>query len=430
MNVIELGASLFDSILLVYFVNKFNRYPLTKYAVTVPAVLVIFGVTIINDKFFSGFNILTTTVFLLLYIGYALIVSNKNYVRAVVSACVFEIVLMVLSSVLYIIISIMVDEFDNLMYGSDTTVRYIYLLAHKVALFAVLQSILYILKRVNSLDIKNGLLTFAFSCITIFGLGTAIYIYAVMSDPKIQWQILTVALAFIGLNVLLYVLISQISKLQKSKYELKLLEEKLEFERARHNDAHAIWSNIRKIQHDIKHHLTVIGSQLENGETDDCKRYIGNLLPNVERMGNLIKSDNKILDYLINSKLSNLPNTEIIISGSIGSLADIKEFDLACLFGNILDNAVEAIQETEEKRIELLFLRQNSNRIIICKNTVKSPVLKTNKELKTTKKEKDAHGYGTKITEKIVADYHGMIDYFEEFNMFGVQIILPEQSEE
>ncbi|MBQ8448923.1 MAG: GHKL domain-containing protein [Clostridia bacterium] len=430
MNVIELGASLFDSILLVYFVNKFNRYPLTKYAVTVPAVLVIFGVTIINDKFFSGFNILTTTVFLLLYIGYALIVSNKNYVRAVVSACVFEIVLMVLSSVLYIIISIMVDEFDNLMYGSDTTVRYIYLLAHKVALFAVLQSILYILKLDNSLDIKNGLLTFAFSCITIFGLGTAIYIYAVMSDPKIQWQILTVALAFIGLNVLLYVLISQISKLQKSKYELKLLEEKLEFERARHNDAHAIWSNIRKIQHDIKHHLTVIGSQLENGETDDCKRYIGNLLPNVERMGNLIKSDNKILDYLINSKLSNLPNTEIIISGSIGSLADIKEFDLACLFGNILDNAVEAIQETEEKRIELLFLRQNSNRIIICKNTVKSPVLKTNKELKTTKKEKDAHGYGTKITEKIVADYHGMIDYFEEFNMFGVQIILPEQSEE
>lgn len=428
MNVIELSASLFDSILLVYFINKFNRYPLTKYAVTVPAVLLIFGVTIINDKFFSGFNILTTTVFLLLYIGYALIVSNKNYVRAVVSACVFEIVLMILSSVLYIIISIMVDEFDNLMYGSDTTVRYIYLLAHKVALFAVLQSLLYILKLDNSLDIKNGLLTFAFSCITIFGLSTAIYIYAVMSDPKIQWQILTVALAFIVLNVLLYVLISQISKLQKSKYELKLLEEKLEFEKARHNDAHAIWSNIRKIQHDIKQHLTVIGSQLENGETDDCKRYIGNLLPNVERMGNLIKSDNKILDYLINSKLSNLPNTEIIISGSIGSLADIKEFDLACLFGNILDNAIEAIQDVEEKRIELLFLRQNSNRIIICKNTVRSSVLKTNKALKTTKKEKDTHGYGTKITEKIVLDYHGMIDYFEEFNMFGVQIILPEQA--
>ncbi|MBQ7285118.1 MAG: ATP-binding protein, partial [Alphaproteobacteria bacterium] len=310
----------------------------------------------------------------------------------------------------------------------DATIRYIYLLAHKIALFAVLQALLYIFQVDNSLDIKNGLLTFVFSCITIFGLGTAIYIYATISDPTIQWQIFTIALAFIGLNILLYILISQISKLQKSKYELKLLEEKLEFEKARHNDAHAIWSNIRKIQHDIKQHLTVINSQLENNEIDDCKKYIGNLLPNVEQIGKLIKSDNKILDYLINSKLSNLPNTEIIISGSIGSLADIKEFDLACLFGNILDNAIEAIQNVEEKRIELLFLRQNSNRIIICKNTINGSVLKTNRELKTTKKSKDSHGYGTKITEKIVSDYHGMIDYFEEFNMFGVQIVLPEQT--
>lgn len=428
MNIIELGASLFDSILLVYFINKFNRFPLKKYSITIPAILIIFGVTIINDKFFSGFNILTTIIFLLLYIGYSLIVSNKNYVRAIVSACIFEIVLIILSSVLYIIISILVDEFDTLMYGSDATIRYIYLLAHKIALFAVLQALLYIFQVDNSLDIKNGLLTFVFSCITIFGLGTAIYIYATISDPTIQWQIFTIALAFIGLNILLYILISQISKLQKSKYELKLLEEKLEFEKARHNDAHAIWSNIRKIQHDIKQHLTVINSQLENNEIDDCKKYIGNLLPNVEQIGKLIKSDNKILDYLINSKLSNLPNTEIIISGSIGSLADIKEFDLACLFGNILDNAIEAIQNVEEKRIELLFLRQNSNRIIICKNTINGSVLKTNRELKTTKKSKDSHGYGTKITEKIVSDYHGMIDYFEEFNMFGVQIVLPEQT--
>ena len=428
MNIIELGASLFDSILLVYFINKFNRFPLKKYSITIPAILIIFGVTIINDKFFAGFNILTTIIFLLLYIGYSLIVSNKNYVRAIVSACIFEIVLMILSSVLYIIISILVDEFDTLMYGSDATIRYIYLLAHKIALFAVLQALLYIFQVDNSLDIKNGLLTFVFSCITIFGLGTAIYIYATISDPTIQWQIFTISLAFIGLNILLYILISQISKLQRSKYELKLLEEKLEFEKARHNDAHAIWSNIRKIQHDIKQHLTVINSQLENNEIDDCKKYIGNLLPNVEQIGKLIKSDNKILDYLINSKLSNLPNTEIIISGSIGSLADIREFDLACLFGNILDNAIEAIQNVEEKRIELLFLRQNSNRIIICKNTINGSVLKTNRELKTTKKSKDSHGYGTKITEKIVSDYHGMIDYFEEFNMFGVQIVLPEQT--
>jgi hypothetical protein len=54
---------------------------------------------------------------------------------------------------------------------------------------------------------------------------------------------------------------------------------------------------------------------------------------------------------------------------------------------------------------------------------------KINKELKTTKKSKDAHGFGTKIIAKIAADYHGMVDYFEDFNMFGVQVILPDSPE-
>ena len=37
-------------------------------------------------------------------------------------------------------------------------------------------------------------------------------------------------------------------------------------------------------------------------------------------------------------------------------------------------------------------------------------------------------GYGHKIVEKIVKDHRGMIDYFEEGDMFGVQIILPGSS--
>ena len=168
---------------------------------------------------------------------------------------------------------------------------------------------------------------------------------------------------------------------------------------------------------------------MENNDIDTCKEYLNNLLPVAGNIGNLITSDNKSLDYLINSKLAPLKDTKIVISGSIGDLSDIKEFDLVCLIGNVLDNAIEALEKIQspfDKRIELLFIRQNSNRIIICKNTIDGSVLSTNKELKTTKQSKDAHGYGTKIISKIVSDYNGMVDYFEEFNMFGVQIVLPE----
>ena len=63
--------------------------------------------------------------------------------------------------------------------------------------------------------------------------------------------------------------------------------------------------------------------------------------------------------------------------------------------------------------------------MILFKNTIGRSVLKSNPDLKSTKKDGSSHGYGHKIVEKIVKDHRGMIDYFEEGDMFGVQIILP-----
>ena len=197
------------------------------------------------------------------------------------------------------------------------------------------------------------------------------------------------------------------------------------FEEERHKNAAAVWENVRKVQHDMKQHLTVMAGYLDRGKAEECREYVEDLIPQVGQMGKLIRSDNPTLDYLINSKLCALKDTKVIVSGGVGDLSDIRDADLACLIGNVLDNAVEAVEGLSEKRIELLFTRQNDNRIIICKNTVGQSVLATNPHLRSTKPKGDAHGLGHRIVERIVADYHGMIDYFEEFGMFGVQIILP-----
>lgn len=432
MIFIESLVSLFDAFLCVYFISKFNHASLfpKKNKLILPAILIIFAFSIINDLFLKGFNVLGTIIFLTLYIIYALLIANKKYVRAIVSACAFEIVYILLSSILYLIISSLIKDYDQLVQGADGLYRYIYVLMHKIALFVVLKLILMAFKLDNTIERKQGIIAFVFSFVTILGLGSTMYIASTSTIKNIQVQAILIALSFAFCNVALYFLIYQMQKYQQNKYELKLLQDKINFEEARHNDINNIWSNINKIQHDIKQHLTIISGYIEDNKITDCQKYIQELLPNVDGIGKLITSKNTVLDYLINSKLTALQDTEIVISGSIGDLSDIKESDLVCLIGNILDNAVEAIQNLEtkdNKRIELLFMKQNSNRIIICKNTIEKSVLQNNKELKTTKKSKSSHGYGTKIIAKIVSDYNGMVDYFEEFDMFGIQVILPEQ---
>ena len=277
----------------------------------------------------------------------------------------------------------------------------------------------------NKMELKHGIIALIFSFTTILGLGATMHMS--FNAPSTQLQAMVIAIAFTLCNVILYLLIYQVQKHQQKEYELRLLNERVASTEARHKEITVIWEQARKLQHDMRLHLGIINEYLEKNEVERSKEYINELLPKIQGQRAFTFAENPILEYLINSRLSSLTDTEIVISGSIGDLSDIKDSDLLCLVGNILDNAVEAIARVkrDKKRIELLFLRQNSNRIIICKNTIEKSVLDENSELKTTKAPSSEHGYGTKIIAKIVSDYGGMVDYFEEFNMFGVQVILP-----
>lgn len=221
-------------------------------------------------------------------------------------------------------------------------------------------------------------------------------------------------------------MIYQVQMLAKSKYELTLMHKQMEFERSRMEEAHTIWKNIRKVKHDLKNHLAVIRGILDDGDIDSCKKYMDGLYQTVESMGNLIQSGNSAIDYMINSKLSNLDGIKVLVSGFVGNYNDVDAADLACILGNIIDNAIEAQEKVEGERIiELHFLQKNASRIIICKNTVFGSVLNENRDLKSTKAFPEQHGLGHQIVETTVQKYRGWIDYFEEDHMFGAQIILP-----
>ena len=421
----ELCTSLFDSVLYIYFILRYNGVSFRTSKLTVPAILLLFGVTVLGDHLLPGFSTLISITLFLIATSFSLWVSKKNKLRAIIASCIYEISFILLSSLLYMGMSMFLNDFDQLMQGSSGLGRYIYVLLHKIALFTTLHLVLRIFRAENLKNIWNGVLAFVFSLTTMFGLWATMYMVATPDGDIFKTQILIIVLSFILVNVLLYILLYQIQRLEKTKYELKLLEEKIAFEETRYNDASAIWNNVRKVQHDMKQHLVVMAGFLEQEEPKKCQEYIDSLLPEVDQIGKLVRSNNAVLDYLINSKLCALKDTRIVISGSIGDLSDIRDIDLACLIGNILDNAIEALSNVSEKRIELLFSAQNDNRVIICKNTINESVLKNNRELRSTKTSGDSHGWGHQIVAKIVSDYHGMVDYFEEFGMFGVQIILP-----
>ncbi|MBR4034491.1 MAG: GHKL domain-containing protein [Clostridia bacterium] len=420
----EFGASLFDSVLAIWFITRFiGMKPKPIYPIIAASLL--FALTLFCDKYLADFNLVGVLICMLLALLYTVFVKRKITFRQILAVMTYWIMLMAASSLLFLAISSIIGDVNLLFQGSVTTARYIYLTLHKIILFAVVRLILAFFSIDGSINKKSAVFTFLISVATMIGLGMTMYVATLENSGVTGFQITVIALAFVMTNVMLYFMLSQIQRLQKSEYELRLLEEKTEFDNARHKEATALWQSVRNMQHEMKNSLSLISAQLDEGDTEACRSYLRELMPSLDSMGRIIRSDNRTLDYLINSRLGTLKDTQIVISGSVGDLSDIAEKDLASLMGNNLDNAVEAIEKVDEKRIELLFSIENTNRMIICKNTVSRPVLADNPDLASTKADRAAHGLGHKIVENIVAEYGGMIDYFEEDDMFGVQIILP-----
>ena len=420
----ELAATLIDSVLAIWFVTKFCKLE-SKLRYQVGAVAILVCVTMFAEEYLAEFSVLGVFLLAIITVIYIATVNYSINFKHVMATAIFWISLIALASFLFIAITFITGDPGDIVMGQKTMARYIFVSLHKVLLFTLLRILLSFVSINGVVGKLNAWLTFLISFFSILGLGATMFIALSESSNELKYQVALLAVCFVSMDVILYSMLAQISRLQRREYEHKLFEEKSVLDSTRYEETTAIWNNVRSIQHDMKQHFSLISAQLDEGKVDESREYLRKLLPEIESMGRVIRSDNKTIDYIINSKLASLKDTQIVISGLIADFSDIEDRDLACLFGNILDNAVEAISELEEKRIEILFSVENASRMVIIKNTIGKSVLKVNPGLKSTKKDGSAHGYGHKIVEKIVKDHRGMIDYFEEDDMFGVQIIFP-----
>lgn len=131
---------------------------------------------------------------------------------------------------------------------------------------------------------------------------------------------------------------------------------------------------------------------------------------------------NRTLDYILSSKITENREITFICTGNcLDALDHIDELDIAVLFGNMLDNAIDAVKSIADKTVEIRFSRFNDFFNIHISNPIEESVLKSNPNLLTSKKG-EGHGWGLKSVQSIVEKYSGLFDCYEQNNKFTVHI--------
>lgn len=210
-----------------------------------------------------------------------------------------------------------------------------------------------------------------------------------------------------------------------NKY-LESMEEKISRQSEMAEEIKNLHERVRLLKHDMKNHMMVLMSYIENSENEKAKEYISLITDKLNRIYSYIYIGNSLMNYIINNKADKAINLGIDIKAEIETL-DFKymdSIDFSSLLNNIFDNAIEAAEKSEDKRIEINISNKNGFDLISIKNSIDKSVLKNNPEFKTTKSV-TGHGYGMKQIKGIVEKYNGALDIYEDNGLFCLNVVYP-----
>lgn len=143
----------------------------------------------------------------------------------------------------------------------------------------------------------------------------------------------------------------------------------------------------------------------------------------------IVKTGNDALDLILTEKSlfcekNNIRLTMMVDAESFGFLSDAEIY---ALFGNILDNAVEAVLNVvPEKRIVSLNVKRANKMLSVHEENYFSGELRYKEGgLATSKANLNDHGFGIISIRRIVEKYDGAMKISSEGDVFNLDILIP-----
>lgn len=236
-----------------------------------------------------------------------------------------------------------------------------------------------------------------------------------------------VILCVIGvIDISTFYLYNKINEVYHQKLERSMMEEQIEMYENQFKIMSESQNNLRALRHDMKNHMQLVKTYINEEKWDEAKAYIENLEDYGRVTGQYVDTGNQDVDIILNyileraAKLSCKIETKLAVPEE----AFIPGFDLNVLLGNLLENAIEALEKVEKR---YLYVGMNYKRgvlLIRILNSYDGRLKKNGDTYFTRKKDKKNHGIGLKNVQEVIEKYNGeqIIDTTDE--LFKIDVIL------
>ncbi|MCI1734216.1 MAG: GHKL domain-containing protein [Bacilli bacterium] len=304
-------------------------------------------------------------------------------------------------------------------------------------LIAVVVSVMLLLK---TLSVRKYKYVKKSSLLILNGILLVSYIIPIVSeillDPK-ETQLYQGLLStfLLILDTLAYVLFFLTIASYNQVIDSQAVALKAESEKNQLEVSNSKYEEMHRIRHDIKNQFEYLNQLVKEKEYGKLETYLSDLSEKVHFAVDYFDCGNEALNRILNLEKSKAESkgVSLTVKAVVPSKLAIEESDLVSLVANLLDNAIEETSQCQqkEKSVQGEFTYQGNYLVIVIRNPLAEGNTKEKAlRLKSTKKERFNHGYGTKIIRAVSQKYQGLatFDVVDDCFVAKVMLALPQAS--
>ncbi len=214
---------------------------------------------------------------------------------------------------------------------------------------------------------------------------------------------------------------------RESRYEEKLLRTSYEIMRQQYRTLDELYTEKRSLIHNTANQYILIDNYLHTGKEDMAIKHIERMLRKVNTLHTTTYTGISVIDIMLNYKMNVARQHKIQIAYDFDVyFCPMEDNDICVCLGNLLDNAIEAVQNLPEDLRKIHIFMRTANNIFVMEiqNPYEGKRNVAGGKYRTTKVDKESHGIGLESVARIVAQYAGNLDIIDDGQNFCVEVNL------
>lgn len=265
----------------------------------------------------------------------------------------------------------------------------------------------------------------------LFAPVSSIFIAAAIIELNAEqekWMNFLAACWILVLNMVTFYLFDRIQANAITEVEKEYVRKQSKRYASLNDEIGQYWFELQSFKHDLKQRYILEQSYLQQKNYEKLTECYKENIEFLNKGKALVNTGNICIDNIINCKslLAEKKGVEICADLIVAYDVVFDEGDICSLIGNLLDNAVKAVEEIREndRKIKIKIKMSGENMLVVTENPYIGQRRKQGDNYLTTKEERNGHGIGLKIVEEVVRKYHGDMVIEDTGQIFSVKILL------